>query len=62
VEDLRVEIDSCAVYELEPMHRLFVAEALQRYCEAYNDQPQDTEVHVRYEIHQLDYPAMQKSF
>ena len=39
-----------------------VAEGLQRYCEAYNDQPQDTEVHVRYEVHELDYPAMQRAF
>ena len=62
VEELRAALDSSAVYEFEPMHRLIVAEALQRYCEAYNDQPQDTEVHLCYEIHQLDYPAMQKVF
>src|SRR5687768_6125512 len=42
VEALGTALDTTDVYELEPMHRLLLAEALKRYCETYNDQPQET--------------------
>ena len=58
VEELRAALKSQDVYELEPMHRLIIKEALQRYCELYNDKPQGTDVHARYGILELHRDAM----
>lgn len=62
VDELLEALDRNEVSELTPMHRLLVSEALARYCQSYNDQPQDTDVHARYEIHQLDNERMQTIF
>jgi hypothetical protein len=62
VAELRTALDSAAVYELEPVHRLILANALKRYCEAYNDQPQQTELHWRYEVHKLNCERLVGTF
>lgn len=54
VDELIAALESHDVFELEPIHRLLLSEALERYCESDSDQPQDTDVHARFEIHQLD--------
>ena len=53
VEELRAALQSPEVYEIEPTHRLIIKEALQRYCELYNEGPLSTEVHGQYEIPKL---------
>jgi hypothetical protein len=58
VEELRAALQSPEVYEIEPMHRLIIKEALQRYCELYNERPRDTAVHVQYEIPELSRDRM----
>lgn len=58
VEELRAALQSQEVYELEPMHRLIIQEALQWYCELYNEKPQGTEVYSRYKIHELHRDRM----
>ena len=58
VDELLLALESRDVFELAPMHRLVLSEALVRYCESYNDQPQDTDVHARYQIPQLDCVRM----
>ena len=58
VDELILALESREVFELAPMQRLVLSEALERYCESYNDQPQDTEVHARYDIRQLDCTRM----
>jgi hypothetical protein len=62
VEALGTALDTTDVYELEPMHRLLLAEALKRYCETYNDQPQETALHGRYEIHELNCERLVSTF
>jgi hypothetical protein len=34
IDALRTALDTVDMYELEPMHRLFLAEAFKRYCES----------------------------
>ena len=58
VDELILALESRDMFELAPMHRLVLSEALVRYCESYNDQPQDTELHARYQILQLDCARM----
>jgi hypothetical protein len=55
-------LESPEVFELAPMHRLVLSEALERYCESYNDQPENTDVHARYQIRQLDCARMINMF
>jgi hypothetical protein len=62
VDELLEALDQPEMYQLTPMHDLIISEALDRYCESYNDQPQDTDVHARYEIHELDNRRMQTLF
>lgn len=62
VDELLVALDRPEMYDLMPMHRLLLSEALARYGESFNDQPQDTDVHVRYEIHEVDTRRMQTLF
>jgi len=62
VDELIPALESPEVFELAPMHRLVLSEALKRYCEFYNDQPQDTDVHARYQIRQIDCARMIKMF
>jgi hypothetical protein len=62
VDEFLEVLDRPEMYELTPMHRLIVSEALERYGESYNDRPQDTDVHARYEIHELDGPRIQAIF
>ena len=47
VDELILALASPEVFELAPMHRLILSEALERYCESYNNHPQDTDVHAR---------------
>ena len=58
VDELIPALVSREVFELAPMQRLLLSEALERYCESYNDRPQDTDVYGRYEIRQLDCARM----
>lgn len=58
VDELIIALESCDVFELAPMHRLVLSEALARYCESYNDQPQETDVYARYQIRKLDCARM----
>ncbi|MEP6601784.1 MAG: hypothetical protein ABJB49_08210 [Nitrospirota bacterium] len=62
VDELLEALDGVQMFELTPMHRLILSEALERYCESYNNRPQDTDVHARYEIHQLDGRRMHTIF
>jgi hypothetical protein len=62
VEALRTALDTADVYELEPMHRLLLAEALKRYCESYNDQPQESALYGRYEIPELNCERLVSTF
>jgi len=62
VDELLPALESPEVFELAPMHRLVLGEALERYCKLYNRQPQGTEVYTRYEIPQLDYMRMINMF
>ena len=62
VDELIPALESREVFELAPMQRLLLSEALERYCESYNDQPQDTDVHARYEIRRLDCVRMINMF
>ena len=58
VDELIPALVSREVFELAPMQRLLLSEALERYCKSYNDRPQDTDVYGRYEIRQLDCARM----
>jgi hypothetical protein len=62
VEALRTAMDTADVYELEPMHRLVLAEALKRYCESYNGQPQGSALYGRYEIPELNCEGLVSTF
>lgn len=62
VDELILALESPDVFELAPMHRLVLSEALERYCESYNDRPEDTDVHARYAIPQLDCARMINMF
>jgi len=62
VDELLTALDRPEMYQLTPMHNLIISEALDRYCESYNDQPQETDVHARYGIHELDNQRMQTLF
>jgi hypothetical protein len=44
------------------LHQLLVAEALKRYCESYNDEPQETALHGRYDIHELNCDRLVSTF
>jgi hypothetical protein len=58
VDELIPALESHEMFELAPMHRLVLSEALKHYCESYNDQPEATELHARYQIRQLDCARM----
>ena len=58
VDELIPALESREVFELAPMQRLLLSEALERYCKSYNNQPQETDVHDRHEICQLDCARM----
>ena len=58
VDELLSALESPDVFELAPMHRLVLSEALERYCQHYNRQPQETRIYARYEIPQLDCTRM----
>ena len=62
VDELIPALESPEVFELAPMHRLVLSEALERYCRSYNAQPQDTDVYARYQIRQLDCARMINMF
>jgi hypothetical protein len=62
VDELIPALESHDMFELAPMHRLVVSEALERYCRSYNDQPQNTAVHARYHIRRLDCARMINMF
>ena len=44
-DELIAALESHDAFELEPIQRLLLSEALERYCESDSDQPQDTDVH-----------------
>lgn len=62
VDELLMALNRTEMYDLTPMHRLILSEALERYGESFNDQPQDTDVHQRYAIHEVDTRRMQALF
>lgn len=62
VDELLAALDRNEMYELTPMHRLLLSEALEQYCASYKAQPQDTDVHARYDIDELDKGRMQTMF
>jgi hypothetical protein len=62
VDELLAALESPEVFELAPMHRLVLGEALERYCQLYNRQPQETGMYARYKIPQLDCTRMINMF
>jgi len=49
-------------YRLQSLHRVLLSDAVRRYCEQYNAQPQPTRLHARYGLDRLEWAPMLRFF